>query len=239
MKLKCSYCLLRMRHLIGLMCRSSVILKRPRVLLRGFNKSFYFEKNSLQKLLAAILIFFFFNRTCGGGVKISSRNCDSPAPRNGGKFCIGERSRVLSCNYEDCKDNADFRAQQCAAHNGKSPRGYPSATNWEPKYSQIKPRDQCKLTCIDKMTGTYVVWSHQVQDGTPCSAHSTDICVRGECRKAGCDHILNSKTKFNKCGICGGSRKSCKRIKSKCQSIETKKKLQIFFIQLNKTSKYS
>lgn len=162
------------------------------------------------------------SRTCGGGVKISVRNCDSPAPRNGGKFCIGERSRVLSCNYDDCKEgNSEFRAQQCAAFNGKSPRGYPSATNWVPKYSQIKPRDQCKLTCSDVSSGTYVVWKHKVQDGTPCSAQSSDICVQGECRKAGCDHILNSKTKFNKCGICGGSRKTCKRVKKRYNKKET------------------
>ena len=31
------------------------------------------------------------SRTCGGGVKRSTRNCDNPAPSNGGKFCLGKR----------------------------------------------------------------------------------------------------------------------------------------------------
>lgn len=33
------------------------------------------------------------SRTCGGGVQRSTRNCDNPAPSNGGTFCLGKRVR--------------------------------------------------------------------------------------------------------------------------------------------------
>ena len=31
-----------------------------------------------------------------------------------------------------------------------------------------------------------------MEDGTSCGPGTFDICVTGECRKAGCDSILNS-----------------------------------------------
>ena len=49
-----------------------------------------------------------------------------------------------------------------------------------------------------------------------CNPKTSDICVRGICQPAGCDHKLGSNTKKNKCGVCGGSRKSCKKVKGKC-----------------------
>lgn len=52
----------------------------------------------------------------------------------------------------------------------------------------------------------------QVVDGTPCSPDSTSVCVQGQCVKAGCDHIIDSKKKFDKCGICGGNGSTCKKI---------------------------
>lgn len=36
--------------------------------------------------------------TCGGGIKFSERECNNPAPSNGGRFCIGERKRLEICN---------------------------------------------------------------------------------------------------------------------------------------------
>lgn len=52
----------------------------------------------------------------------------------------------------------------------------------------------------------------QVIDGTPCSPDSTSVCVQGQCVKAGCDRIIDSKKKFDKCGICGGNGSTCKKI---------------------------
>lgn len=54
--------------------------------------------------------------------------------------------------------------------------------------------------------------SSQVVDGTPCSPDSTSVCVQGQCVKAGCDRIIDSKKKFDKCGVCGGNGSTCKKI---------------------------
>ncbi len=54
------------------------------------------------------------SRTCGGGIRRSERFCDSPAPQNGGLFCIGDRKRYESCNIFDCDlSSEDFRLGQC------------------------------------------------------------------------------------------------------------------------------
>jgi len=161
------------------------------------------------------------SRTCGGGIMTSERECSNPPPANGGRFCIGDKTRVASCNYQDCADDSiDFRAQQCANYNGQRPRTLMTSDNtrypeWVPKYTDVNERDRCKLVCTDIHSSTYVTWEYKVIDGTKCSSKTTDICVQGQCRPAGCDHRLGSKTKYNKCGICGGSRKSCKKMKAK------------------------
>ncbi|PKU26991.1 hypothetical protein llap_22705 [Limosa lapponica baueri] len=41
---------------------------------------------------------------------------------------------------------------------------------------------------------------------------STSVCVQGKCIKAGCDGKLGSKKKFDKCSVCGGDNKSCKKV---------------------------
>lgn len=58
----------------------------------------------------------------------------------------------------------------------------------------------------------YMLFLFQVVDGTPCSPDSTSVCVQGQCVKAGCDRIIDSKKKFDKCGICGGNGSTCKKI---------------------------
>jgi len=38
------------------------------------------------------------SRTCGVGVSQSARYCNQPSPKNGGKYCLGERRRHRTCN---------------------------------------------------------------------------------------------------------------------------------------------
>uniref|UniRef100_A0A183CCD0 ADAM_CR_2 domain-containing protein n=1 Tax=Globodera pallida TaxID=36090 RepID=A0A183CCD0_GLOPA len=40
------------------------------------------------------------SRTCGGGVQKAFRECDSPRPENGGKYCVGQRERYRPCNVQ-------------------------------------------------------------------------------------------------------------------------------------------
>lgn len=37
-------------------------------------------------------------------MQYSFRSCDSPLPRNGGKYCEGKRIQYRSCNTESCPD---------------------------------------------------------------------------------------------------------------------------------------
>ncbi|MBZ3871099.1 A disintegrin and metalloproteinase with thrombospondin motifs 1 [Sciurus carolinensis] len=155
------------------------------------------------------------SRTCGGGVQYTIRECDNPVPKNGGKYCEGKRVRYRSCNVEDCPDNngKTFREEQCEAHNEFSKAfGSGPVVEWTPKYAGVSPKDRCKLICQAKGIGYFFVLQPKVVDGTPCSPDSTSVCVQGQCVKAGCDHIIDSKKKFDKCGICGGNGSTCKKI---------------------------
>jgi len=52
----------------------------------------------------------------------------------------------------------------------------------------------------------------QVTDGTTCGLDTTSVCVQGQCVKAGCDQAIGSGKRVDKCGECGGSGLSCRKI---------------------------
>ncbi|XP_030633969.1 A disintegrin and metalloproteinase with thrombospondin motifs 15 [Chanos chanos] len=169
-------------------------------------------------------LFGSCSRTCGGGVQLAKRDCNNPIPKNGGKYCQGLRVRHRSCNLEPCKDLANlhfmslagksFREEQCAAFNGVSLNSnrLTSSVVWVPKYSGVSPKDRCKLICRANGTGYFYVLAPKVVDGTPCSPDTSAVCVQGKCIKAGCDGKLNSNMKYDKCGVCGGDNKNCKKV---------------------------
>ena len=39
---------------------------------------------------------------CGGGTQIRSKQCNDPAPANGGAECEGESTEVRECNTQSC-----------------------------------------------------------------------------------------------------------------------------------------
>uniref|UniRef100_A0A3B1IPV9 ADAM metallopeptidase with thrombospondin type 1 motif 20 n=1 Tax=Astyanax mexicanus TaxID=7994 RepID=A0A3B1IPV9_ASTMX len=155
------------------------------------------------------------SRTCGGGTRSTSRDCNKPAPKNGGRFCVGRRMKFRSCNTEPCpRDQKDFREEQCSHFDGKhfNINGLPPTIRWVPKYSGILMKDRCKLFCRVAGTMAYYQLRDRVVDGTPCGPDTYDICVQGLCRQAGCDHVLNSKARNDKCGVCGGDNSSCRTV---------------------------
>ncbi|XP_051895767.1 A disintegrin and metalloproteinase with thrombospondin motifs 15-like [Pristis pectinata] len=155
------------------------------------------------------------SRTCGGGVQLAKRECNKPTPTNGGRYCEGIRVKYRSCNLDPCPDNGkSFREEQCESFNGynvNTNRLAPSVV-WVPKYSGISLRDKCKLVCRANGTGYFYVLAPKVVDGTPCMPDTSAVCVQGKCIKAGCDGKLGSNKKFDKCGVCGGDHKSCKKV---------------------------
>ena len=47
------------------------------------------------------------SRPCGGGIAKSYRQCDSPEPKNGGQYCLGDRVKYKSCNVHECQEDSD------------------------------------------------------------------------------------------------------------------------------------
>lgn len=80
------------------------------------------------------------SRSCGVGVSRAERYCDSPKPKFGGRYCVGERVRYKSCIMKPCPRGTlskDFRTQQCQAYNGKNfgLPDLPEDVKWLPKYA--------------------------------------------------------------------------------------------------------
>ncbi|XP_029025329.1 A disintegrin and metalloproteinase with thrombospondin motifs 6 [Betta splendens] len=146
------------------------------------------------------------SRTCGGGVSSSMRHCDSPAPSGGGRYCLGERKRYRSCNTDACPAGSrDFREKQCADFDNMPFRG--KYYNWKPYTGGgVKP---CALNCLAEGYNFYTERSPAVIDGTRCQADSLDICINGECKHVGCDNILGSDAKEDRCRVCGGDGSTC------------------------------
>jgi len=85
------------------------------------------------------LVFSFgaCSRSCGGGIRRADRECNSPRPENGGKYCVGSRVRYESCETQDCHSDArDFRHIQCSMFdsNTKGIPNLPKNVRWVPKY---------------------------------------------------------------------------------------------------------
>ncbi|KAG9351249.1 hypothetical protein JZ751_025141, partial [Albula glossodonta] len=138
------------------------------------------------------------SRTCGGGVSSSIRHCDSPRPTIGGKYCLGERKRFRSCNIDECPAGSqDFREIQCSDFDN---------TLSKPPSGGVK---SCSLNCLAEGYNFYTERAPAVVDGTPCRDDSLDVCVNGECKHVGCDRILGSDVREDRCRICGGDGSSC------------------------------
>ncbi|XP_044137668.1 A disintegrin and metalloproteinase with thrombospondin motifs 8 [Bufo gargarizans] len=151
------------------------------------------------------------SRSCGGGVRFSYRECNDPQPQNGGKYCQGLRAKYESCNTQECPPGEkSFRDIQCEIYNSRDRHG--NLIEWIPKYSGVSPRDRCKLMCQAQGGSEFKVFQSKVVDGTLCWPDSLSVCVQGQCFKAGCDHILNSTKKLDKCGVCGGDGSNCRKI---------------------------
>ncbi|KAF8376545.1 gon-1, partial [Pristionchus pacificus] len=157
------------------------------------------------------------SRTCGGGIQKSVRDCNSPSPQNGGKYCVGMRERYRSCATDECPwDTPPFRDVQCAEYNSKDTHiyGLTPPVHWVPKY-EVADNERCKLYCRVNGSAAFHLMKEKVIDGTPCNEHGDDLCVDGTCLPAGCDRFLHSTTRRDECGVCGGNGSSCEMVKGR------------------------
>ncbi|KAK2838064.1 hypothetical protein Q5P01_015276 [Channa striata] len=153
------------------------------------------------------------SRSCGTGVRFRTRQCNNPAPSNGGQDCPGVNYEYQLCNTDDCpKHFEDFRAQQCQLRN--SHFEFQNAKHhWLP-YEHPDANKRCHLYCQSKETGDVAYMKQLVHDGTRCSYKDAySICVRGECVKVGCNREIGSTKVEDKCGVCGGDNSHCRTVK--------------------------
>ncbi|CAB3248675.1 unnamed protein product [Arctia plantaginis] len=144
------------------------------------------------------------SRTCGGGVAHQKRICLAIGP-DGQPQCRGGDTKYFSCETQDCPPDAkDFRAEQCADFNDKDFRG--AKYNWVPYTKAVNP---CELNCMPHGERFYYRHKPKVIDGTRCTQDSYDVCVDGVCQMVGCDMMLGSNAREDKCRECRGNGSNC------------------------------
>ncbi|XP_021914572.1 papilin-like [Zootermopsis nevadensis] len=136
-----------------------------------------------------------------------SRRRDSS--ETGVDLCQGGSKRYFSCNIQDCPEvSTDFRAEQCAEFNAIPFEG--RYYKWVP---YTKAPNRCELNCMPKGERFYYRHKRKVIDGTRCDEEKLDICVDGQCLPVGCDMMLGSTAREDKCRECGGDGSSCNTVR--------------------------
>ncbi|XP_066978000.1 papilin isoform X20 [Macrobrachium rosenbergii] len=165
------------------------------------------------------------SRSCGGGVAYRSRDCRGSSP----DACSGKSKKYESCNVNPCPAGSkDYRGEQCARFDNVPFEGkyynwvpylddpakcelncQPEEQSWVP---YLKAPKKCELNCQPQGERFYYRHAPKVVDGTPCDTEGLDICVDGRCMPVGCDKILGSSAKEDKCRVCGGDGSTCNTI---------------------------
>ncbi|NXQ01791.1 PPN protein, partial [Vidua macroura] len=172
------------------------------------------------------------SRSCGGGVSFRQRHCYSQRTE-GPSSCVGSTRSYRSCNVQNCPEGSrDFRAEQCAEFDGTEFQG--KKYKWLPYYGAP---NKCELNCIPKGENFYYRHKEAVVDGTTCEPGKRDICVEGVCQAVGCDNMLESVKKEDKCLQCGGDGNTCYGVKGTFDVASLPKGYnQIFIIPVGATS---
>ena len=136
------------------------------------------------------------SRSCGGGLSLSTRKCDSPTPRKGGSFCEGLSTRHATCNTQRCPSGAvDHKTRQCQHKTGRQDVRVEESEN------------PCYLVCS---TPGGAVVGGEAEDGTGCGVGG--MCAGGRCIAVGCDWVVGSRQVLDRCGVCGGDGSMCSEV---------------------------
>ncbi|XP_042845136.1 A disintegrin and metalloproteinase with thrombospondin motifs 17 [Panthera tigris] len=148
------------------------------------------------------------SRTCGTGARFRQRKCDNPPPGPGGTHCLGASVEHAVCENLPCpKGLPSFRDQQCQTHDRLSSKKKGLLT------AVVVDDKPCELYCSPLGKESPLLVADRVLDGTPCGPYETDLCVHGKCQKIGCDGIIGSAAKEDRCGVCSGDGKTCRVVK--------------------------
>ncbi|XP_064013869.1 A disintegrin and metalloproteinase with thrombospondin motifs 7 isoform X1 [Pogoniulus pusillus] len=158
------------------------------------------------------------SRSCGAGVQSAERQCSSPTPKYGGRYCLGERKRFRICNVKPCPpDKPSFRQVQCSHFNPMLYKG--KLYKWTPVPNNINP---CELHCRPEDEYFAEKLRDAVIDGTPCYEMnaSRDICINGICKNVGCDYEIDSNAVEDRCGVCHGDGSTCHTVQKTFEDSE-------------------
>ncbi|KFV72207.1 A disintegrin and metalloproteinase with thrombospondin motifs 7, partial [Dryobates pubescens] len=158
------------------------------------------------------------SRSCGAGVQSAERQCSSPTPKYGGRYCLGERKRFRICNVKPCPpDKPSFRQVQCSHFNPMPYKG--KLYKWTPVPNNINP---CELHCRPEDEYFAEKLRDAVIDGTPCYEMnaSRDVCINGICKNVGCDYEIDSNAVEDRCGVCHGDGSTCHTVKKTFEDSE-------------------
>lgn len=77
----------------------------------------------------------------------------------------------------------------------------------------MKTERHCRVSCLIEGNANSGLVDHgSAIDGTPCGHDSSDICINGICKQAGCDNVIDSNAKLDICGVCRGDNSTCQKI---------------------------
>ncbi|NXL62869.1 ATS7 metalloproteinase, partial [Chordeiles acutipennis] len=158
------------------------------------------------------------SRSCGAGVQSAERQCSSPTPKYGGRYCLGERKRFRICNVKPCPpDKPSFRQVQCSQFNPMLYKG--KLYKWTPVPNNINP---CELHCRPEDEYFAEKLRDAVIDGTPCYEMNTsrDMCINGICKNVGCDYEIDSNAVEDRCGVCHGDGSTCHTVRKTFEDSE-------------------
>ncbi|XP_061450757.1 A disintegrin and metalloproteinase with thrombospondin motifs 7 isoform X2 [Rhineura floridana] len=170
-----------------------------------------YRPESISGVWAAWSSWGACSRTCGAGVQNAERQCNSPTPKYGGKYCLGERKRFRICNTKSCPtDRPSYRHIQCSRFDTKPYKG--TLYKWTPVPNNINP---CELHCRPENEYFAEKLRDAVIDGTPCyeAKSSRDVCINGICKNVGCDYEIDSYAVEDRCGVCHGDGSTCETVK--------------------------
>ncbi|XP_073076661.1 A disintegrin and metalloproteinase with thrombospondin motifs 10 isoform X3 [Manis javanica] len=97
-------------------------------------------------------------------------------------------------------------SEKCSARSLTASPSVENSTHGRPT------EEACSLTCLADGFNFYTERAAAVVDGTPCRPDTVDICVSGECKHVGCDRVLGSDLREDKCRVCGGDGSACRTI---------------------------